>query len=217
MRGQSGKLDWGQLNSDEVVICHDCDLILKRPKLEPMQRARCPRCGYAIAERGFDTLNAMIAASSTATLLLLVSLATSFIGFSARGQERNASLIGSIDALWVAGHPIIAFLAFVFVVLMPVFYLLSVLNITLNFKFGTRALFTVNLLNAIFFMRPWAMAEVFLIGALVSLIKISSLADVSLGIGFWSFMLFCIAFPALIAMTDRHQLWEWHFHGYHQE
>lgn len=208
---------WKQFDLEKVVVCHDCDLLIDRPEIEPMQRARCPRCGYAIAERGFDNLNAMIAAAATGAVLLLVSLATSFIGFSARGQERQASLFSSINALWDTGYPIIAFLAFVFVVLMPTFYLLSVLNITLNFKFGTRAFFTVNMLNGIFFIRPWAMAEVFLIGALVSLIKISNLADVTLGVGFWSFMLFCIAFPALIAMTDRHQLWEWYFRGYHED
>ena len=217
MARQTDQNAWNQLDLDKVIVCHDCDLLIERPEIDPMQRARCPRCGYAIAERGFDNLNAMIATAATASILLLISLATSFIGFSARGQERQASLVSSIKALWDSGYPIIAFLAFVFVVLMPIFYLLSVLNITMNFKFGTRAFFSVNMLNGIFFIRPWAMAEVFLIGALVSLIKISNLADISLGLGFWAFMLFCVAFPALIAMTDRHQLWEWHFRGYNEE
>lgn len=200
----------------KLLACHDCDLLLARPEIEAGQKARCPRCGYAIAEKGRDTLNAMIAAAITALLLMFVAIASAFIGFSARGQSRDATLVGSISTLWDTGYPVIAFLAFVFVVVMPGFYLLGVLYVTLKLKRRKRGRWTVNLLNGIFHIRTWAMAEVFLIGALISLIKIAGMASVELGLGFWSFMLFCVAFPVVISMTDRHQLWEWHLYGYHE-
>ena len=36
-------------------------------------------------------------------------------------------------------------------------------------------------------LRPWSMAEIFIIGVAVALVKVSDLATVSLGPSFWAF------------------------------
>jgi len=38
-------------------------------------------------------------------------------------------------------------------------------------------------------LRPWAMAEIFVIGVSVALVKIAGLASVHLGIAFWALLL----------------------------
>ncbi|MEC9480887.1 MAG: paraquat-inducible protein A, partial [Pseudomonadota bacterium] len=56
---------------------------------------------------------------------------------------------------------------------------------------------------------PWSMAEIFLVGTLVSLIKITELADVSIGLSFYAFVGFS-AFTALcISQFDptRYAMW----------
>ena len=61
----------------------------------------------------------------------------------------------------------------------------------------------VRMLQAI---RPWGMTEVFILGLLVSLVKLGALARVVPGVGLWSFgaLLFAIAL-----WTDRPQLLRW--------
>jgi len=44
------------------------------------------------------------------------------------------------------------------------------------------------------FLEPWAMAEIFMVGVVVSLVKISSVAALSVGLAFWSLL-------ALIGVT----------------
>ena len=51
------------------------------------------------------------------------------------------------------------------------------------------------------------MAEVFVIGTLVSLIKIGAMATVVIGISFWAYVGFVICFTASLANLDRHALW----------
>jgi len=48
-------------------------------------------------------------------------------------------------------------------------------------------------------LKPWSMAEVFAIGCAVSLVKITDLAQVSLGQAFWMFT----ALVALVVTQDR--------------
>ena len=58
------------------------------------------------------------------------------------------------------------------------------------------------------FLSAWSMVEVFVIGVIVSLVKIGHMATVILGISFWSYVAFAICFTATITSLDRVQLWE---------
>ena len=51
------------------------------------------------------------------------------------------------------------------------------------------------------------MAEVFIIGTLVSLIKIGAMATVVIGISFWAYVGFALCFIASLSNLDRHSLW----------
>jgi paraquat-inducible protein A len=45
------------------------------------------------------------------------------------------------------------------------------------------------------------------IGVLVSLVKIASLATVVIGLSFWAYVGFVICFTASLASLDRFQMW----------
>jgi paraquat-inducible protein A len=52
------------------------------------------------------------------------------------------------------------------------------------------------------------MVEVFIIGVIVSLVKIAAMATVELGISFWAYAGFAICFTLAISSLDRYQCWE---------
>jgi paraquat-inducible protein A len=58
-----------------------------------------------------------------------------------------------------------------------------------------------------FQLNNWAMVEVFVIGAIVSLVKIAHLATVVLGLSFWAYIIFAICLTAAISGLDRMQVW----------
>lgn len=55
---------------------------------------------------------------------------------------------------------------------------------------------------------PWNMIEVFLLGVLVSLLKLGKVAELHFGIGFWAFagLMFCMA--GAVAAIDKRELWD---------
>ena len=57
-------------------------------------------------------------------------------------------------------------------------------------------------------MNSWSMVEVFVIGVIVSLVKIGAMATVVLGIAFWAYAAFALCFTAALTNLDRVQLWE---------
>ncbi|RXK31046.1 paraquat-inducible protein A, partial [Bacillus velezensis] len=34
---------------EELVACHECDLLMRREPLGPGEKANCPRCGFELA------------------------------------------------------------------------------------------------------------------------------------------------------------------------
>jgi paraquat-inducible protein A len=65
------------------------------------------------------------------------------------------------------------------------------------------------LLRALATFRPWAMPEVFMLGALVALVKLSAMATVVPQISLACYGLFMMALAALISTTPTEQLWQW--------
>ena len=51
------------------------------------------------------------------------------------------------------------------------------------------------------------MVEVFIIGVIVSLVKIMKLATVILGISFWAYIVFTLCLVAALSGLDRWRVW----------
>ena len=55
---------------------------------------------------------------------------------------------------------------------------------------------------------PWTMVEVFLLGVLVSLLKLAQVAEVSITLGFYSYAGVMVCIAAALAGIDRRELWD---------
>ena len=56
--------------------------------------------------------------------------------------------------------------------------------------------------------RRWNMVEVFVLGVLVSLLKLGKLATLTLGSSFWAFVGLIVCLTAALAAIDHLELWE---------
>jgi paraquat-inducible protein A len=64
------------------------------------------------------------------------------------------------------------------------------------------------LVCAIQLTRPWGMLEVFMIGVLVTLVKLSTMARVLPGVALWSFAALVIVLAAMLSFDPR-DLWRY--------
>ncbi len=56
-------------------------------------------------------------------------------------------------------------------------------------------------------LQHWCMAEVFFVGVLISLVKITGMATVEFGASFWFYAAFSICFIKALSSLDRLQTW----------
>jgi paraquat-inducible protein A len=140
-------------------------------------------------------------------VFLLLSTAFPFLGFSASGQERTVTLLQSILILVTEDLPSLAAIVFASIILIPGAFLIGAVYVSSALKLNRSLPGTVMVLRWTLMLRPWSMAEIFLIGILVAFVKIVTIADVSLGLSFWSYVLFTVCMVVVTLYPDKRRLW----------
>ncbi len=189
------------------VACHECDLLVRIDSRAMHARARCPRCGHTLAVYTPDGPTRTLAFSLAAALLLVFSNSFPFLSLEASGIEQVMTLPRSAWALYLDGYWTIAMLVMLPIVGIPALMVGAMIALTVQLRRGEPAGWLVPTARFLFFLNPWSMVEVFVIGVMVSLIKIGHMAHVVLGIAFWSYVAFALCFIAAISNLDRMHLW----------
>jgi paraquat-inducible protein A len=189
-----------------TMRCHECHYQVTLPLLTHKQAAMCPRCGLQLTVYHDNASQKIIALATTSLLFLLASLAFEFLSFSASGQSQSIDILGSLWILVEKDYGLLALVQAVAVLILPAFVLLSLLYLLVPLSLGLRPKNAQWLLKALFKLLPWTMAEIFLIGVLVSLIKIVSMADIGLGLSFYAYLLFTIFMTITLLYVDKYQL-----------
>ena len=125
----------------------------------------------------------------------------------ASGLESTMTLPRSALDLYREGYATIAVLVLGPIVGVPALVLATLLAVLLPLRARRAAPWLVPGGRLLFWLSPWSMVEVFVIGVLVSLVKNGAMATVVLGISFWAYVAFALCFTATMSNLDRFQLW----------
>jgi paraquat-inducible protein A len=176
--------------------------------LEPGNRASCPRCDHLLTTNTADGLTRSLAFALAAAMLLAMSMAFPFLSLQASGLEQVMTLPGSAYELYQDGYLSIAILVMGPIIGVPALMITTLVALLIPIRRGRPAPWLVPAGRFLFMLSPWSMVEVFVIGVLVSLVKIGAMATVFLGIAFWAYVAFAVCFTATLTNLDRVELWE---------
>ena len=193
--------------SENLVACAECDALHRWRPLAPGERARCIRCGALLYRRSRLSCDQMLALVSGALLVFLLANAFPIVDLEVQGIRNGASLIGSILALIEQDRLLVALLVFATTVLFPLVDLLTMFALFATLA-GNRppGPWFARLFRFVRVLRPWGMIEVFMLGTLVALVKLSHMARVLPGVSLWAFGALTVLM-AVIVSFDFHWLW----------
>ncbi len=197
-----------QQSYSDTLGCPHCDLLVHLGGLRVGQVAACPRCGGFLTRRRADALDKTAAYSLAALVLLTLSCAFPFLSFSQAGLESRITLLETPGMLWENGLPAVAVLVASFIIIIPALVMLLMLVVCLQLRSQRWRPWLVPAGRLAFRLRHWAMVEVFIIGVIVSLVKIAHMATVGLGVSFWSYIAFSFLFTFAVGTIDRYQTWQ---------
>lgn len=192
----------------DYTACHDCDLIVRLPSLRVGEKAYCPRCHHLLAASVKNGLEQALAFAFTALFCMVLANLFPFVAFASKGREQVMTLIQSVISLYRHNNEVLALLVLAFIILIPTAIIIALITILFPLIVHRRKIpYARRLSRVIFTLQSWCMPEVFLIGVLASLIKVAAMATVVLGLSFWAYVGFGIAFTLMFARMNRHQFW----------
>ena len=188
------------------VLCHMCDQAVRIGELASGMKAACPRCNEVITVAHQNFLDRILVFSVSAIMLMAMSNQFAFITLEVRGLERSITLIHSVKELLAMGQISIAVMLVMVIFVIPSLITGSLLWLTIQVKRKTVTLKSLMLLRLIDGLKFWNMAEIYLLAVLISMVKVMSLADITLGFSFWTFGLLIVMLTAAMLHVDKHQL-----------
>jgi paraquat-inducible protein A len=190
------------------IACHDCDLVHHLAEIPLGGSARCVRCGAPLYRPKRDSINRTLALTLTGTILFLVANLNPFLGFRIGAQLRETILATGIYQLYQQGMTIIATLVLFTVVIVPAIHLLSLLYILVPLQMNQVPPHLTRVFRVYQFLKPWGMMEIFMLGILVSVVKLGKMATIIPGLALFAFMALIFVLAAMAATLDEHLIWQ---------
>ncbi len=182
------------------VVCPQCDALYRVRDVEKGTYAVCSRCHTVLAAPRRKA-GALIVSLAVSTLVLVIaSVFFPFLTIEIQGLRSSASLIEIAFSFSGGSLRVLVLLMLALVLAIPACRAALLVYVLVPLVFDRPAAkYAAPAFRLAQNLKPWAMAEVFAIGCAVALVKITDLAQVSLGQAFWMFTVLV----ALVVIQER--------------
>ena len=195
------------MKTAHLIACHECDLVHQLGAVPPGGSARCVRCGTALYRPKRDSINRTLALALAGLILYIIANTFPFLAFKIGSQIRETTLTTGIFQLYQQGMGPIATLVLLTVVIVPAVHLLSMLYILVPLQSNRVPRYLARVFRMIIFLKPWGMLEVFLLGILVSVVKLAKMATIVPGVSLFAFLILIFVQAAMTVTLDSHLIW----------
>ncbi|CAB3775619.1 hypothetical protein LMG28688_00055 [Paraburkholderia caffeinitolerans] len=192
---------------DNLIACHECDALYQKPRLLGRQSARCTRCGATLYNSASSQLDRICAITVAALVTFIIAQSFPIIELDANGIVSQSSLFGALVVLWGENMQIVAVMVFFATILCPLTELVALLYVLLPIRRGVIPPGFNLVLRTIQLVRPWGMLEVFMLGVLITVVKMVSLARVIPETALFAFGTLTLMITVVLTF-DARTLWD---------
>jgi paraquat-inducible protein A len=191
-----------------LQACHDCDLLQEIPALNAGEEARCPRCGYLLAYHRKDSLKRSMALAVTGIILFILTNLFPLLSLKSLGIYQESTLFSASVAMFDAGYQFLAVMIFLMTILFPLISLTMTFYVLVNLH---RDAFNTHTISRIYrflmSIDTWGMLEIFMLAALVAMVKLGDMAEIILGISMYAFIGLVLTMTMLSLSLNPDDIW----------
>ena len=190
------------------IACFECDLVQRVPPMPSRTKTQCVRCGATLFRTNADSINRTLAWTIAGLVLYSVALTFPFLAMKSGSITQKTDLLTGVQQLYKHGIIPLATLVLLTCVLIPLIQMLSLLYIFVPFKMNRQAKYVIPVFHLFNHISPWSMMEIYLIGILVSIVKLGNMATVVPGLGVIAFGMLVFVLTFAISSVDVRMVWE---------
>jgi paraquat-inducible protein A len=192
-----------------MLACPVCDTLHVEPEVPVGHVARCQRCGHVLAAPREGAFVRVLALAVTAVILMVGAVFFPFIELDAAGLSNRASVLDAVLAFSTGLMVPLSVAVAALIVFIPTARLLAIIYTLAPLAAGRPPLEGAHRAFRLSErLRPWSMAEIFILGVAVALVKVAGLASVSLGPAFWAFAILVVITVLQDNAMCRYTIWK---------
>ncbi len=192
---------------DGLIACHACDGAHRLVPVPAGGKALCGRCGTLLYRNLPASLDRSAALYLAALILFLLANTFPFVALKYGDRVEQSLLISGAFALQKAGMAELGVLVLLTSVAFPFLTICGMLYLLLPLRFGVRPRWMTRVWQFVRAISPWSLIGVFMLGLLVSVVKLQDLATIIPGIAFYALIGLLVVSAAAAASFDPSALW----------
>lgn len=193
--------------ADGLMACPTCDCLHQIVALPPRGQALCRRCGAPLYRNLPNSLDHAAALYLAALILFLIANAFPFVALQYGDRIEQSRLLSGGFALQQAGMGEIGLLVLLTSVVFPCLTISGMLYLLLPLRLGRRPWGMTHVWQGVRALTPWSLVGVFMLGLLVSVVKLQDLATIIPGPALYAFVGLLVVLAAATASFDPAVLW----------
>lgn len=195
-------------STEGLVCCPVCDALHEVAEVPSGMRLRCVRCNTVLAVDRPEAIRRIVVLASTSLVLMTIVIFYPFLELRRGFFDSKVSVFQTVMSFNEGIMAPLSIAVAGFVIVLPVMRLAALVwalaPLTADRAPWPGAATALRLAET---LRPWAMAEIFMVGVAVALVKLADLATLSMGPAFWSFA--AIVFITALGDTQMSKLTIW--------
>ena len=190
------------------IACHECDLIHDIPSMPNRAAAVCVRCGCVLFRAKIDSIDRTLAWTFAGLVLYAVAVSFPFLAMKNGPISNETGLLTGIEFLYRQGIIPLAALVLLTCVLIPLIQMLGLLYIFIPLKLNFRVKYAIPVFRLFKHIKPWSMMEIYMLGILVSIVKLGKMATIVPGLAVIAFGILIFVLNFALSAVDEHMVWE---------
>jgi paraquat-inducible protein A len=120
----------------------------------------------------------------------------------------ETGLLTGIEFLYRQGIIPLAALVLMTCILIPLIQMLGLLYVFIPLKLNFKVKYAIPVFRLFKHIKPWSMMEIYMLGILVSIVKLGKMATIVPGLAVIAFGLLIFVLNFALSAVDEHMVWE---------
>lgn len=190
-----------------ITACPDCDLLVSFTEAPAGHSVVCPRCSRIIRKRTQDSIAKTLALSIAGLLIYLPAISLPLMTFKSFGFSDSANILESILNFYRNDYYFVALMVLLSAVVFPLVLLTGSFFISLQLHLKRYSPSLTRIFRLYEHLEEWAMVEVYLLGIMVTIIKMTDSSDIRFDSGIFCFTALVLITLAIYTVIDRDLFW----------
>lgn len=194
---------------NHLVACEHCGCLQHLPSETDNRVLLCHQCQQPVSLGSGPWRERAAALVVAAAILFVLSNSFVFMGLEVGAFKHEANLLSGVWALMANGYYALAALVFFTIFVFPLAELCILAYLVLPCYFGYRLPYQKTLFRWLIKAAPWSMLEIFLLGVLVTSVKLGDMATIVLGVSIVAFFILVAVLGMAYWCINKRDLWAW--------